>query len=182
MCYHFKLCLRKLNKILSPDRLIFTTKLCLSDNITINKKGIWKMDFWGTGFVQHSDLTSWSENKSKQPAIQMVSEYRIHLNNKIALLIWLWASELFRSHLGSILWNFRDSPVMLIKNCVLGEKAQSYINSWLSRCSTARGSVTWFSVGPTTVKAHRSVLFTESSLVVINKKRLVDFVVTLNNL
>ena len=50
----------------------------------------------------------------------------------------------------------------------------------LSKYSTAKGSGTGFSlVGPAKVKARKSVLFTESSLVVWNKEHLVDFVVTL---
>ena len=54
------------------------------------------------------------------------------------------------------------------------------INSWLSRCSSARGSGSWLYLGnPTKVKANKFFLFTESSLKVENKEHLVDFVVTL---
>ncbi len=54
------------------------------------------------------------------------------------------------------------------------------IYSWLSRCSTARGSSTRLSlVGTTKVKACKSFLFTEGSPEVENKEQLFDIVVTL---
>ena len=66
------------------------------------------------------------------------------------------------------------------KNMVPKHVRIHYIDSWLSRCSTARGSSTkLFHVGPTKVKAHKSFLFTGGSLKVENEKQLVDFVVTL---
>ena len=47
------------------------------------------------------------------------------------------------------------------------------IHSWLSRCSTARGSSSGISlVGPSKVKACKFFLFTESSLLVKNNKSL----------
>ena len=50
----------------------------------------------------------------------------------------------------------------------------------LSRCSTARGSSSGFSlVGPTKVKARKSFLFTEGFPEVENKEHLFDFVVSL---
>ena len=54
------------------------------------------------------------------------------------------------------------------------------MHSWLSRCSTARGSCSGLSLeGSTKVNAGKSFLFTEDSLKVENKEYLVDFVVTL---
>ena len=54
------------------------------------------------------------------------------------------------------------------------------INSWLSRCSTARRSSTGLSlVGRTKVKARKSFLFTEGPLKVGNKERFFDYKVTL---
>ena len=54
------------------------------------------------------------------------------------------------------------------------------IYSWLSRCSTARGSSTGLLlVGPGKVKACESFLFTEGSPECENKEHLFDFVVTL---
>ena len=48
----------------------------------------------------------------------------------------------------------------------------SYIYSWLSRCSTDRGSSTGLSpVGPTKVEAYKTFLFTEGSLKVENNPR-----------
>ena len=45
-----------------------------------------------------------------------------------------------------------------------------YIYSQLSRCSTARGSISGlFLLGPTKVKAHKSFIFTEGSPKVENK-------------
>ena len=56
----------------------------------------------------------------------------------------------------------------------------SDIYSQLWRCSTARGSNSWLSLGgPTKVKAKKSFLFTEGSLKVEIKEHLFDFVVTL---
>ena len=56
----------------------------------------------------------------------------------------------------------------------------AFINSQLSRCSTARVSSTGLClVGPTEVKAHKSVLLSRDSLKVWNKEHLVDFVVRL---
>ena len=47
------------------------------------------------------------------------------------------------------------------------------MNSWLSRCSTARGSSSGLSLGgPTKVKAHKFFLFTEGSLKVENKEKV----------
>ena len=47
------------------------------------------------------------------------------------------------------------------------------MNSWLSRCSTARGSSSGLSLGgPTKVKASKSFLFTEGSLKVEDKESL----------
>ena len=47
------------------------------------------------------------------------------------------------------------------------------MNSWLSRCSTARGSSSGLSLGgPTKVKASKSFLFTEGSLKVENNERM----------
>ena len=49
-----------------------------------------------------------------------------------------------------------------------GQIARIY--SWLSRCSTARGSGSRLSCGgPTKVKAHKTFLFTEDLLKVENK-------------
>ena len=54
------------------------------------------------------------------------------------------------------------------------------MHSWLSRCSTARGSCSGLSLeGSTKVNAGKSFLFTEDSLKVENKEYLVNFVVTL---
>ena len=45
------------------------------------------------------------------------------------------------------------------------------IYSWLSRCNTARGSCTrLFLVGPATVKARKSILFTEAQRAVWESK------------
>ena len=57
---------------------------------------------------------------------------------------------------------------------LLSDKNNIIINGWLSRSSTGSSLV-----GPTKVKAHNSVLFTKSSLVVGNQEHLVDFAVTL---
>ena len=55
------------------------------------------------------------------------------------------------------------------------------IYSQLSRCSTARVSVTRFSlVGPTKITARKYFLFTEGSLKVENKEQLFDFVFIVN--
>ena len=55
------------------------------------------------------------------------------------------------------------------------------IQSWLLRCSTARGSISGlFLGGPTKFKACKSFIFTEGSLKVENKEHLFVFVVTLN--
>ena len=49
-------------------------------------------------------------------------------------------------------------------------------NSLLSRCSTARGSISWLSLGgPTKVKNCKTFLFTECSLKVENKKHFISF-------
>ena len=56
-----------------------------------------------------------------------------------------------------------------------------YINSQLSRCSTARGSSSGLSLGgPSKVKARKSFLFPEGFLGVENKEHLFDFNVTLH--
>ena len=63
---------------------------------------------------------------------------------------------------------------LYIPNCIKG----ALINSWLSRCSTARGSDSGLSLGgPTKIKAHKSFLFAEGSLKV-EIKNMFDFVVT----
>ena len=55
-----------------------------------------------------------------------------------------------------------------------------FIDSQLSRCSTARGHSSELSlVGSTKVKAHKSFLLTVGSLKVENKQHLVYFVVKL---
>ena len=59
-------------------------------------------------------------------------------------------------------------------------QADIEIYSQLSRCITARGSISGLSLGgPTKVKARESFLFTEGSLKVENKEHLFDFIVTL---
>ena len=55
----------------------------------------------------------------------------------------------------------------------------SFINGQSSRCCTARGSSTRFSlVGPTKVKACKSFLFTVKFPCIENKEHLIDFVIT----
>ena len=55
-----------------------------------------------------------------------------------------------------------------------------FIYSQLSRCNTARGSISRLSLkGPTMIKACKYFLFTEGSLKTENKEQLVDFVITL---